>query len=190
MPLAELVRFADLAQLLDRRFGRLSGGEKQRALFALALAGDPDVLFLDEPTVGMDITTRRSLWAVVRALSARGKTVFLTTHYLEEADALTTRIVIINKGRIVREGTPDQIKRLSATRLVRCKTALSIDALRSMPGVLSAAVDSTDGRMALETIEPEELLRDLLLQDRTLCDFEVVTRSLEEAFISLTAPVA
>ena len=81
-------------------------------LFALALAGDPDLIFLDEPTVGLDIESRRAMWAQIRSLAARGKTVLLTTHYLEEADALAHRIVVLNKGRIVCEGTPEEVKSL------------------------------------------------------------------------------
>lgn len=189
MPMDELVEIAGLEKLLKRRFGQLSGGERQRTLFALALAGDPDILFLDEPTVGLDIATRRSLWAQVRALSSRGKAVLLTTHYLEEADALASRIVIINNGRTVRAGTPGEIKALSSLRIVRCKTALPLDALRNMRGVLSASYEPALGQTMLETSEPEVLLRDLLLQDSTLSDFEIITRPLEDAFLALTAPV-
>ena len=110
LPLAELVRLAGLSGLEDRMFGQLSGGERQRVMFALALAGDPDLVFLDEPTAGLDIEARRILWAEIRGLAARGKTVLLTTHYLEEADALASRIIVINKGKLVCEGTPTQVK--------------------------------------------------------------------------------
>ena len=111
-PLAatDLMRIAGLGGIEDRLFGQLSGGQKQRVLFALALAGDPDLVFLDEPTVGLDIEARRSMWAEIRNLAARGKTVLLTTHHLEEADALASRIIVINKGEVVCEGTPAQIK--------------------------------------------------------------------------------
>ena len=106
----ELIRSAGLEGLENRLFGELSGGQKQRVLFALALAGNPDLVFLDEPTVGLDIESRRSLWAQIRALAANGKTVLLTTHYLEEADALASRIIVINKGELICQGTPAQIK--------------------------------------------------------------------------------
>ena len=91
-------------------FDKLSGGQKQRLLFGLALCGDPEIVFLDEPTVGMDIEARRGLWTQIRQLAGAGKTVLLTTHYLEEADALAHRIVVIDKGRVVSEGTPAEIK--------------------------------------------------------------------------------
>src|ERR1700728_1324971 len=98
-------------------FGRLSGGQKQRVLFGIAHAGDPDLIFLAEPTVGLEIEARRGMWAQIRELAARGKTVLLTTHYLEEADALAHRIVVINKGRVVCEGTPAEVKSMGAASL-------------------------------------------------------------------------
>lgn len=185
MPLSELVRIAGLQSFLDKPFGTLSGGQKQRTLFALALAGDPDLLFLDEPTVGMDIEARRALWAAIRALAARGKTILLTTHYLEEADALASRIVVLAHGRVVREGTPAEIKSSSAGRTIRCTTALSLAALRALPGVLDA--QQTGATTTLVATEPEALLRTLLAQDPTLSDLEVHPPALEEAFLALTA---
>ena len=99
LPLAESLRVAGLEGTENRMFGELSGGQKQRVLFALAVCGDPDLLFLDEPTVGLDVEARRLLWSQIRQLLARGKTVLLTTHYLEEADALADRIVVIHSIR-------------------------------------------------------------------------------------------
>jgi ABC-2 type transport system ATP-binding protein len=95
LSLTEIVRIAGLEGIEQRMFGQLSGGQKQRVLFALALAGDPDLIFLDEPTVGLDIEARRRMWAEIRSLRSRGKTVLLTTHYLEEADALADRIIVL-----------------------------------------------------------------------------------------------
>jgi len=109
LSVSEVVRIAKLEGLEDRMFGKLSGGQKQRVLFGLALCGNPDLVFLDEPTVGMDIESRRGLWDQVRALSAAGKTVLLTTHYLEEADLLASRIIVMNKGKIVCLGTANSL---------------------------------------------------------------------------------
>lgn len=106
LPISETLAIAGLEELKDRKFGLLSGGQKQRVLFALAICGNPDLLFLDEPTVGLDVEARHLLWDEIRSLLRSGKTVVLTTHYLEEADALADRIVVINKGRIIAEGTP------------------------------------------------------------------------------------
>lgn len=110
LPMAEVLGTAGLQGVENRLFGELSGGQKQRLLFALAICGDPDLLFLDEPTVGLDVQARRGLWRQIRALLARGKSILLTTHYLEEADALANRIVVINRGRIIASGTPADIK--------------------------------------------------------------------------------
>ncbi len=114
MPMAEVVEAAGLGGIEDRLFGDLSGGQKQRTLFALAICGNPDLLFLDEPTVGLDVEARRALWVRIRAFVARGGSVLLTTHYIEEADALANRVVVIQKGRIAAEGTPAQIKERTA----------------------------------------------------------------------------
>lgn len=185
MPVDELVRIAGLERFLDKPFGALSGGQKQRTLFALALAGDPDLLFLDEPTVGMDIEARRSLWAAIRALAARGKTILLTTHYLEEADALASRIVVLAQGRVVQQGTPAEIKSASSGRTIRCTTALPLAALHSLPGVLDA--QQTGNTVTLMATHPEALLRTLLTQDPTLANLEVLPAALEDAFLALTA---
>jgi len=110
LPLAETLEAAGLTGIENRLFGDLSGGQKQRVLFALALCGNPDLLFLDEPTVGLDVEARRALWTRIRAFVARGGSVLLTTHYLEEAEALANRIAVINQGRIVALGSPAEIK--------------------------------------------------------------------------------
>ena len=101
----DILTSAGLEKLADRKFGDLSGGQRQRVLFALAICGDPDLVFLDEPTVGLDVEARRMLWEEIRRMVDRGKTVLLTTHYLQEADALADRIAVINQGEIVAEGT-------------------------------------------------------------------------------------
>ncbi len=184
LAVAELVRIARLDGIMDKPFGKLSGGQKQRMLFALALAGDPDVIFLDEPTTGMDIEARRALWAEVRALAARGKTVLLTTHYLEEADALATRIIVIDKGRVLREGTPAEIKQIGHTRVVRCRTTLPLAALRALPGVVEATEEH--GLATIHANHPEQLLRILLARDPALGHLEVLIPALEDAFLALT----
>ena len=130
MPAAEVLAAAGLEKLSDRKFGDLSGGQKQRVLFALAICGDPDLLFLDEPTVGLDVEARRMLWDEIRKLVGRGKTVLLTTHYLQEADALADRVAVINKGEIIAQGTPATIKAQTAGKRIRCITSLDISRLR------------------------------------------------------------
>ena len=184
LPFAEIVRIAQLEGIEDRMFGQLSGGQKQRVLFALAICGDPDLIFLDEPTVGLDIESRRSLWRQIRELAARGKTVLLTTHYLEEADALAHRIVVINKGRIVSEGTAAEIKRVSGGRQIRCNTRLSSDFLRTLSSVTSV-VENT-GVTTITTHEAEAVIREMLLRDANLSGLEIASPALEDAFLALT----
>src|SRR5271154_6599106 len=160
LPVAEILRIAQLQGIEDRLFGQLSGGQKQRVLFALALCGNPDLIFLDEPTVGMDIVARRALWQEIRSLSAQGKTVLLTTHYLEEADALAHRVIVINKGRVISEGTPAEIKRNSGGRTIRCHTNLSREFLLTLPSVSS--VEFFEGAVIVTASDAETVVREML----------------------------
>jgi ABC-2 type transport system ATP-binding protein len=184
LPIAETIRTAGLDGLEQRPFAALSGGQKQRLLFALAICGNPDLLFLDEPTVGMDVEARRSLWDQIRRLLARGKTVLLTTHYLQEADALANRIVVIHQGGIIAEGTPAEIKSRTADRQIRCVTSLPIATVCSIPGVLEARSDR--GAFVIHATEAESVVRELMLRDSLLRDLEVTSAGLEEAFLALT----
>ena len=184
LPVAEIVRIAQLEGVEDKMFSTLSGGQKQRVLFGLALCGDPDLVFLDEPTVGMDIEARRGLWQQIRTLANRGKTVLLTTHYLEEADALANRIVVINKGKIVSEGTPAEIKSVSAGRKIRCRTRLTVEFLSALPGVMS--VEQSGDDVVVMTPHAEAVVREMLLRDETLSGLEIASPALEDAFLALT----
>ena len=138
LPMKQTLAIAGIENLQDRKFGALSGGQKQRVLFALAVCGNPDLLFLDEPTVGLDVEARHLLWEEIRQLLALGKTVVLTTHYLEEADALADRIVVINKGCMIAEGTPAEIKARTAGKKIRCITRLSAGAVRGLRNVVTS----------------------------------------------------
>jgi ABC-2 type transport system ATP-binding protein len=185
LPFAEVVRIAQLQGIEDRLFSQLSGGQKQRVLFGLALCGDPDLIFLDEPTVGMDIEARRGLWQQVRSLAARGKTVLLTTHYLEEADALAHRIVVIHKGRVVSEGTPSEIKSNTTGRKIRCHTTLSAEWLRTLPTVTS--VEQSGESITVTATHAENVVRQMLLRDQDLSSLEITSPALEDAFLELTS---
>jgi ABC-2 type transport system ATP-binding protein len=200
MAFAEIVRAAGLEGIESRMFGQLSGGQKQRTLFALALAGDPDLIFLDEPTVGLDIEARRGMWAQIRSLRACGKTVLLTTHYLEEADALADRIVVIDKGRLVCAGTPAEVKSMGAgaaaaraastspsgtVKLLRFQTALTREQLLATTGV--ECVEADGARVTVTSSTPERTLRDLLALDTDLSGLEVQSPALEDAFLALTS---
>ena len=193
MPYAEIIKAAGLEGIENRMFGQLSGGQKQRVLFALALAGDPDLIFLDEPTVGLDIEARRGMWTQIRSLAARGKTVLLTTHYLEEADALAHRIIVINKGKIVCEGTPAQVKSMGSGRsttqqtlkIIRCATTLTAQHLEAMPGVTH--IELSGALTSITSSQPEATLREMLALDQSLHSLEVQSPLLEDAFLALTA---
>lgn len=193
-PYADLVKAAGLEGIEDRFFGQLSGGQKQRVLFAIALAGNPDLIFLDEPTVGLDIESRRTMWAEIRALAARGKTVLLTTHYLEEADALAHRIIVINKGKVICEGTPAEVKSMGSgsrsttkksVKIIRCATTLNVDHLQAMPGVIAMVNVGTLTEITSE--QPEATLREMLALDQSLSALEVESPALEDAFLALTS---
>jgi ABC-2 type transport system ATP-binding protein len=184
LPLNEVLAAAGLEKLSDRKFGDLSGGQRQRTLFALAICGNPDLLFLDEPTVGLDVEARRALWEEIRRLVACGKTVLLTTHYLEEADALADRIAVINQGEIIAEGTPAEIKSQTSGKRIRCITQLSLTALLQIAGVTSARQDRE--AVEIHTGEAELVVRTLLARDPSLSGLEITSAGLEEAFLSLT----
>ena len=188
LPLVEVLAIAGLEIVSRRKFGDLSSGQRQRVLFALALCGDPDLLLLDEPTVGLDVEARRGLWEQIRRMVDRGKTVLLTTHYLQEADALADRIAVINQGQIIAEGTPAEIKAQTGGRRIRCVTALSPASLRQIPGVSEVQQD----REALEihAREAEPVVRELLARDPSLSGLEITTAGLEEAFLALTQDAA
>jgi ABC-2 type transport system ATP-binding protein len=184
LPIDEVLAAAGLEKLRDRKFGDLSGGQRQRTLFALAICGDPDLLFLDEPTVGLDVEARRALWEEIRRLVERGKTVLLTTHYLEEADALADRIAVINEGEIIAEGTPAEIKSQTSGKRIRCITKLSVASLLQISGVTDARQDRE--AVEIHAREAEPVVRALLTRDPSLSGLEITSAGLEEAFLALT----
>ena len=184
LPIAETLRIAGLEEIKTRRFGELSAGQRQRVLFGISICGNPDLLFLDEPTVGLDVEARRLMWAQIRALVALGKTVLLTTHYLHEADALAERILVLQHGAIVAEGTPAEIKARTIGKQVRFSSRLSVEEVRTIPGVVSLTADQQKFELQVQAAEP--VVRELLLRDSWLSDLEVTTAGLEEAFLALT----
>ena len=185
MSVDEALSIAGLSSVAGRKFGELSGGQKQRVLFALAICGNPELLFLDEPTVGLDVESRRGFWQEIRRLAASGRSILLTTHYLEEADALADRIIVINRGRIVADGAPHDVKGLTGARRVRCVTTIDRASLAALSGVQSVRADGA--AMELLTSDAEAVTRELLMLDPMLRGLEVSGAGLEEAFLTLTA---
>ncbi len=183
--LPDLIRTAGLQGLENRKFGSLSGGQQQRVLFALALCGDPLLLFLDEPTAGLDVETRRNLWAEISALATGGRGVLLATHYLEEADALADRVVVLHHGSIVAEGSPAEIKARIRGRTVRCSTNLEDTQLNRIEGI--EWFSRHGSRIEVLTHDADALVRLLLALDPDLQDLEIIGANLEDAFLALTA---
>jgi ABC-2 type transport system ATP-binding protein len=182
---AEAIDAAQLGDKRDARIATLSGGQRQRLYFALAIVGDPDVLFLDEPTVALDVESRRTFWEQITRLTARGKTVLLTTHYLEEADALADRIIVVDRGVIVAEGSPSAIKTQVGGKDVRfIAEGLSREWLSTLPGV--QRVSQAGRAWTILTVEPERVLREVFARDVVISGLEVQGAGLEEAVLALT----
>lgn len=188
-PVAESLDLAGLTTLARRRYGALSGGEQRRVQFALALCGRPALMFVDEPTTGLDVEARRNFWRVIRRLRDEGVAIVLTTHYLEEADALADRVVLLAGGRVRAEGSPAQLKRQAAGSSVSARSGLSPDVVAAWPEAETVRRD--EGRLQVRTAQPEQLLRRWLFADPSLAELQVQTLSLEDAFLDLTrAPAA
>jgi ABC-2 type transport system ATP-binding protein len=172
------------AALADRPYGKLSGGQKRQVQFALALCGRPRLLFLDEPTVGLDIHSRAMVWDALRDLVKDGCSIVLTTHYLEEAEALADRAAVLAKGRMIATGTVSEIRSLVVRKRIRCRTALSHDEIGAWPDVQSVSSDR-DG-LHITASNAENVVRRLLAADEDLQDLEVQRAGLAEAFTELT----
>ena len=181
---AESAQLAGVADLLQRPYGKLSGGQQRRVQFALALCGNPRLLFLDEPTVGMDIEARQALWRAIRRLVDEGNSVVLTTHYLEEAEALADRVCVMARGRIISEGSVDALRARIALKRVWCATRLPLAEVAAWPEVAEARVDGE--RLCLSTEQVEALVRRLLAHDAQLSALEVRAAGLAEAFTEIT----
>lgn len=188
-PLAveQALALADLTSLAGRRAGALSGGQKRRLAFALAVVGNPAVLLIDEPTTGMDAGSRIAFWEAVSRLRGEGRTVLLTTHYLEEAERAADRVVVMNGGQILADGTPDTLRAGVGGARVRFVSDLVLAELRALPGVEEAQVDAA-GHAELRSRAPEATLRALFLAGTDLRGLEVTRATLEDAFLTLTRP--
>lgn len=186
LPLSRLLDISGLHAEAKRRASSLSGGQQRRLAFAQSMAGDPELILLDEPTVGMDVEARQRFWDTIRALSAKGRTVILTTHDLAEADAVADHISIIAKGRLVAEGTPQALKAHSSLRSVsfHSKLALTEEQLLQLPGVERAELNSTSIRLHVRNTDA--VLAAILQTDWGISDIEVQSAKLEDAFRHLT----
>ncbi len=185
LPAATAIARAGLDAKAGARAATLSGGERQRLYFALAVCGDPEALFLDEPTVGMDVEGRRAVLGSIRALSAAGKTIVLTTHYLEEADQLAGRIIVIDRGVVIADATPREIKSRIPSKRISFNTGATVSDA-TFRGLPVQNLEVADHRVRLLSNEPELVLKALFERGVAVRDLEVTGADLEEAFLSLT----
>jgi ABC-2 type transport system ATP-binding protein len=185
MPADRAIALAGLEEQARQQSGKLSGGQRQRLYFALAVCGDPEVIFFDEPTVGMDVTARRAFLDTIREFGRAGKTIVLTTHYIEEADHLAERIIVIDRGLVVADATPEEIKsRVVGKRVSFTSSKPPSEAdLRGLP---LSGLEVDGSRVRLFSNAPEAVLRDLFRRDVEIRDLEVVGADLEEAFLAIT----
>jgi ABC-2 type transport system ATP-binding protein len=186
MPAERAIALAGLEEQARVPASKLSGGQRQRLYYALAVCGDPDVLFLDEPTVGMDVESRRTFLDSIKEFAATGKTTMLTTHYLDEADELARRIVVVDRGVVIADGAPAQIKSRVAGKRVTFDSdaALSEADFRGMP---YKHLEVREGHVRLLSDEPEAILGALFRRGLGIRNLEVTGADLEEAFLALTS---
>ncbi|KQZ87501.1 multidrug ABC transporter ATP-binding protein [Phycicoccus sp. Root563] len=187
-PVDEVLTRAGISDIGDRRVGKCSGGQQQRLRFAMALLPDPELLILDEPTTGMDVTGRRDFWNAIHEDAARGRTVVFATHYLEEADAYADRIVLVSHGKVVADGTASEVKSLVSGRTIRATLSdadpVVVQQLRDMDTAESVELR---GDTLLVTSTDSDAVARHLLTTTDARDLEITTRGLEDAFISLTS---
>lgn len=186
LPIAEVIERAGIADILNTRTEKLSGGQAQRVRFALAILPDPRLLLLDEPTVAMDVATRREFWAQMRTVAAQGRTVVFATHYLDEADEFAERIIVMARGRVVADDTGAAIKQRVAGRAITFLGDDSADPaeLTQLAGVTE--VSRTGERIRLHSTDSDATLRALLDSPTVASDIDIESVRLEDAFLRLT----
>ena len=188
MPLAEVLQRAGLQDLARRRYGQLSGGQQRTVQFAIALCGRPRVLFLDEPTTGLDIQARQVMWQAIRQLVAEGCGVLLTTHYLEEAEALAQQVVVLEQGRVLADAPLAELRLADRPRRIRCRSSLAVEDVQNWPGVQQVQRDG--GHLQLLASPAEPVVARLLAADAQLQELEVQGAALADAFLDMTREAA
>jgi ABC-2 type transport system ATP-binding protein len=185
---AEAMELTNTSSLGPRPYGKLSAGQKRQVQFTMAVCGRPKLLFLDEPSVGLDVRARETMWATLRQLVRNGSSIVLTTHYLEEAESLSNRVAVLNKGRLIASGTVNEILALVVRKHITCSTALAADQIAAWPEVESVTRDQQ--RLQISTSNSEAVVRRLLAADSNLQELEVRRAGLAEAFTELTQEAA
>ncbi|MEU6469152.1 ABC transporter ATP-binding protein [Streptomyces massasporeus] len=183
---SEVLSRAGIAQIADRKVNKLSGGQAQRVRFALATAGDSDLIVLDEPTTGMDVTTRQAFWATMREQADQGRTVLFATHYLEEADAVADRVLVLHRGRLLADGTAAEIKARAGARRVSfdVEGALDEPALRALPFL--TGIDISGRTVRIQSSDADATVHALYGLGVFPRNLEVAGLGLEQAFVAIT----
>jgi ABC-2 type transport system ATP-binding protein len=183
---SEVLSRAGIAQIADRKVNKLSGGQAQRVRFALATAGDSDLIVLDEPTTGMDVTTRQAFWATMREQADQGRTVLFATHYLEEADAVADRVLVLHRGRLLADGTAAEIKAKAGARRVSFDVEGAIDepALRALPFL--TGIDISGRTVRIQSADADATVHALYGLGVYPRNLEVAGLGLEQAFVAIT----
>ncbi|MEU6671603.1 ABC transporter ATP-binding protein [Streptomyces sp. NPDC046727] len=186
-PVPDVLARAGIAQIADRKVDKLSGGQAQRVRFALATAGDSDLIILDEPTTGMDVSARQAFWATMREQADQGRTVLFATHYLEEADAIADRVLVLHRGRLLADGTAAEIKAKAGARRVAFDLAGEIDeaALRALPFLTS--IDVSGQTVRIQSSDADATVHALYGLGVYPRNLEVAGLGLEQAFVAITA---
>jgi ABC-2 type transport system ATP-binding protein len=189
-PVGEVLQVVDLAEVAGTRIGQLSGGQRRRVDLGLGIVGRPELLFLDEPTTGLDPVARRQAWAAVESLTAAGTTVLLTTHYLEEAERLADRVLVLARGRLLADAAPDELRRRGSRTSIRYPLPPGAPTA-DLPAVLAGAVGRDGGELVVRTTEVTAVLGALVSwawsRGLDLAGLEVGAPSLEDAYLELVA---
>ncbi|MFC9297721.1 ABC transporter ATP-binding protein [Streptomyces sp. NPDC057011] len=192
LPVDEVLARAGVTEIAGRMVNKLSGGQEQRVRFALATAGRGDLIVLDEPTTGMDVTARQAFWATMREHAAQGRTVLFATHYLEEADAIADRVLVLNKGRLLADGTAAEIKARAGARKVSFdldgQDAVDEQVLRALPAL--TAYERHGATVRLQTADADATVHAVYALGLYPRNLEVAGLGLEQAFIALTEEAA
>ena len=184
----DLIEICQLEEFLETYATKLSGGQRQRLLLAVALINDPEILFLDEPTTGLDPQARRNFWALIRNIKKCGKTVLLTTHYMEEAELLCDQLIIMDKGKIIADGSPEQLlkKNFDHTYVCLDRQDLSNTESSNFTQAISSPIEVQEDCIAIATNNVEKTLLELMSQNVALQSLQVRKPSLDDLFLKLT----
>ena len=184
----EVIALTGTEALAGKRYGKMSAGQKRQVQFAAAICGRPKLLFLDEPTVGLDVEARKAMWQSIRRLLDHGTAIVLTTHYLEEAEALADRVAVLAKGRLIALGTVDEMRSLVARKRISCASTVAIDEIKLWPGVVEVSREAA--ALRITAFDAEDVVRRLLAADNGLKNLEVQQATLSEAFTEITKEAA